>query len=68
MYKITNHPFVIRIIPGTTIDELQKAPSVINLHKFKVRKLDHLLALANTDLEYTPLQFIYIIFKFRVYF
>lgn len=52
MYKITNHPFVIHFIPGTTIEELETIPTVVNLHRFMVRKLDHLLALANTDLEY----------------
>ena len=31
MYKITKHPFVIRFIPQTTIDEVIENALVINL-------------------------------------
>ncbi|KAH0883723.1 hypothetical protein HID58_059819 [Brassica napus] len=51
MYKITDHPFVIRFIPQTTIDEVVAYAPVINVEKFMIRKFDPLQALANTNLE-----------------
>ncbi|CAF2143133.1 unnamed protein product [Brassica rapa subsp. narinosa] len=51
IYKITDYPFVIRYIPTTTVDEVLTAAPVINLHKFMLRKFDHLQAFANTNLE-----------------
>ena len=51
MYKITDHPFVIRFIPQTTIDEVVANAPVINVEKFMIRKFDPLQALANTNLE-----------------
>ncbi|CAA7015982.1 unnamed protein product [Microthlaspi erraticum] len=44
LYKITDHPFVIRFLPATTITKI--APE-----KFMLRKVDHLQELANTNLE-----------------
>ncbi|KAF8110120.1 hypothetical protein N665_0087s0001, partial [Sinapis alba] len=52
MYKITDHPFVIRIIPLTTIDEVARTLIVINLHKFMLQEFDHLQALATTNLVF----------------
>ncbi|XP_013617165.1 PREDICTED: uncharacterized protein LOC106323621 [Brassica oleracea var. oleracea] len=51
MYKITDHPFVIRFIPQTTIDEVVANAPMINVEKFMIRKFDPLQALANTNLE-----------------
>uniref|UniRef100_A0A0D3BT28 Uncharacterized protein n=1 Tax=Brassica oleracea var. oleracea TaxID=109376 RepID=A0A0D3BT28_BRAOL len=51
MQKITEHPFVVRFIPQTTIDEVIENALVINLEKFMLRKFDPLQALANTNLE-----------------
>uniref|UniRef100_A0A0D3EEF1 DUF223 domain-containing protein n=1 Tax=Brassica oleracea var. oleracea TaxID=109376 RepID=A0A0D3EEF1_BRAOL len=51
MYKITDHPFVIRFIPQTTIDEVVANAPVMNVEKFMIRKFDPLQALANTNLE-----------------
>ena len=51
MYKITDHPFVIRFIPHTTIAEVIENAPVINVEKFMLRKFDPLQALANTNLE-----------------
>ena len=51
MYKITDHPFVIRFIPQTTIDEVIENAHVINVEKFILRKFDPLQGLANTNLE-----------------
>uniref|UniRef100_A0A0D3BT39 DUF223 domain-containing protein n=1 Tax=Brassica oleracea var. oleracea TaxID=109376 RepID=A0A0D3BT39_BRAOL len=51
MYKITKHPFVIRFIPQTTIDEVIENALIINLEKFMLRKFDPFQALANTNLE-----------------
>ena len=51
MYKITDHPFVIRFIPQTTIDEVVANAPIINVEKFMIRKFDPLQALANTNLE-----------------
>ncbi|CAN6834156.1 unnamed protein product, partial [Brassica oleracea] len=51
MYKITEHPFVIRFIPQTTIDEVIENALIINLEKFMLRKFDPFQALANTNLE-----------------
>ena len=51
IYKITDYPFVIRYIPTTTVDEVLTAAPVINLHKFMLRKFDHLQAFADTNLE-----------------
>ncbi|XP_048595665.1 uncharacterized protein LOC106354889 [Brassica napus] len=51
MYKITDHPFVIRFIPQTTIDEVVENAPIINLQKFMLRKFEPLQALANTNLE-----------------
>ncbi|KAF3535363.1 hypothetical protein F2Q69_00021439 [Brassica cretica] len=51
MYKITDHPFVIRFIPQTTIDEVVPNAPMINVEKFMIRKFDPLQALANTNLE-----------------
>ncbi|KAF2603548.1 hypothetical protein F2Q70_00025335 [Brassica cretica] len=49
--KITEHPFVIRFIPQTTIDEVIENALIINLEKFMLRKFDPFQALANTNLE-----------------
>nr|VDD61552.1 unnamed protein product [Brassica oleracea] len=51
MYKITDHPFVIRFIPQTTIAEVIENAPVINVEKFMLRSFDPLQALANTNLE-----------------
>ncbi|KAF3555014.1 hypothetical protein F2Q69_00011625 [Brassica cretica] len=51
MYKITEHPFVIRFMPQTTIDEVIENALIINLEKFMLRKFDYFQALANTNLE-----------------
>ncbi|CAH8374694.1 unnamed protein product [Eruca vesicaria subsp. sativa] len=50
MYKITEHPFVIRFLPQTTIDEVIHSAPVITVQKFMLRKHEHLQALANTSL------------------
>ncbi|ESQ46151.1 hypothetical protein EUTSA_v10000462mg, partial [Eutrema salsugineum] len=51
LYKITDHPFVIRFLPGTTISDVSDVGRSIAKEKFMLRKLDHLQALANTNLE-----------------
>ncbi|CAH8358076.1 unnamed protein product [Eruca vesicaria subsp. sativa] len=50
-YKITEHPFVIRFLPQTTIDQVLENTHVINEQKFMLRQYDHLQALANTNIE-----------------
>ena len=50
-YKIMDHPFVIRFIPQTIIDEVFENAPVINLQKFMLLKFHPLQALANTNLE-----------------
>ncbi|KAL0712727.1 hypothetical protein Bca4012_019705 [Brassica carinata] len=51
MYKITDHPFLIRFIPQTTIHEVVDSAPIINGEKFMLRKFDPLRSLANTNLE-----------------
>ncbi|CAL9245681.1 unnamed protein product [Arabidopsis halleri] len=51
LYKITDHPFVIRFLPSTTIVEVNHVGATIEREKFMLRKGDHLQALANTNLE-----------------
>ncbi|KAL0731241.1 hypothetical protein Bca4012_027335 [Brassica carinata] len=51
MYKITDHPFLIRFIPQTTIHEVVDSALIINGEKFMLRKFDPLRSLANTNLE-----------------
>ncbi|VVB17743.1 unnamed protein product [Arabis nemorensis] len=51
LYKITDHPLVIRFLPTTTIAQLPDATATIKREKFMLRKIDHLQALASTNLE-----------------
>ncbi|CAH2061019.1 unnamed protein product, partial [Thlaspi arvense] len=51
LYKITDHPFVIRFLPATTIVEIHHVSPTIKHERFMIRNIDHLQALANTNLE-----------------
>ncbi|CAH2078190.1 unnamed protein product, partial [Thlaspi arvense] len=51
LYRITDHPFVIRFLPATTIVEMHDVSPTIKHERFMLRNIDHLQALANTNLE-----------------
>ncbi|VYS46106.1 unnamed protein product [Arabidopsis thaliana] len=51
LYKITDHPFLLRFLPATTIIEVSDVGPTIEREKFMLRNFDNLQALANTNIE-----------------
>ncbi|CAH2052673.1 unnamed protein product, partial [Thlaspi arvense] len=51
LYKITDHPFVLRFLASTTIAEMHVVSPTIKHERFMLRNIDHLQALANPNLE-----------------
>lgn len=51
LYKITDHPFLLRFLPATTIIEVSDVGPTIESEKFMLRNFDNLQALANTNIE-----------------
>ncbi|CAN8272091.1 unnamed protein product [Cochlearia groenlandica] len=50
-YKLTDHPFLIRFIPQTAVEEVTVDCPSIGSEKFMLRNFDSLKGLANTNLE-----------------
>ncbi|XP_019097170.1 PREDICTED: uncharacterized protein LOC104771608 isoform X2 [Camelina sativa] len=51
LYKITEHPYVIRFLPATSIVEVADVGPSIEREKFMLRNFDDLKVLANTNNE-----------------